>query len=381
MLKIGSHVSFSNKGLLNAAKEAISYGSTSFMIYTGAPQNTRRKPIEDQYIEEGKELMQKHGIDEIVVHAPYIINLGSYKSNTYQLAVEFLQQEIKRTHYIGVKQIVLHPGAYTDKDAEYGINRIAEGLNEVLEGIREMDVNIALETMAGKGTEIGRSFEEIAAIIDKVTHNERLSVCMDTCHIHDAGYDIVNDLDGVLEHFDQVIGLERIGVVHLNDSKNKCGARKDRHSPVGSGFIGFDAINRVVNHEKLHHLPMILETPWIGKDPKNQRPMYEAEIALLRGNVAERFGASFIEDVARLDHFLHEQDEHCRDFVLNTWEVLRTDAKAKKADGREPLERLYDQVVDKGIFKDLAEEEINQRITVWLSGQSPEQLAEQTQAE
>lgn len=219
MLKIGSHVSFSDKGLLSATKEASSYGSSSFMIYTGAPQNTRRKPMESMYLEEGKQLMAEKGMEDIVVHAPYIINLGSYKENTYELAVSFLQEEIRRTHAIGVKNIVLHPGAFTDKDAEYGIGRIADGLNEVLNGVKETDVNIALETMAGKGTEMGRSFEEIASIIDKVEHNERLTVCMDTCHIHDAGYDIVNDLDGVLEQFDRIVGLNRIAVVHINDSK------------------------------------------------------------------------------------------------------------------------------------------------------------------
>lgn len=226
MLKIGSHVSCADKGLLSAANEANEYGSSSFMIYTGAPQNTRRKPIEAMYPAEGKLAMQTNGVEEIVVHAPYIINLGSYKENTYQLAVDFLQEEIRRTHALEVKHIVLHPGAYTDKDAEYGIQRIADGLNEVLGGTNETEVHIALETMVSKGTEIGRSFEEIASIIDKVVHNERLSICLDTCHIHDAGYDIVGDLDGVLRKFDEVIGLKRLGVVHINDSKNPRGAEK-----------------------------------------------------------------------------------------------------------------------------------------------------------
>ena len=268
MLKIGSHVSFSDKGLLTATAEATSYGSSSFMIYTGAPQNTRRKPIDSMFIEEGKAAMQESGIDEIVVHAPYIINLGSYKPNTFELAVSFLQEEIRRTHAVGVKNIVLHPGAYTDKDAEYGIDRIAEGLNEVLGGTDETEVKIALETMAGKGTEMGRSFEEIASIIDKVKYNDRLAICLDTCHIHDAGYDIVNDLDGVLEQFDKLIGLDRLTVVHVNDSKNPRGAGKDRHTPIGTGWIGYEAIQRVVHHEKLQGRPFILETPWIGKDPK-----------------------------------------------------------------------------------------------------------------
>ena len=368
MVKIGSHVSFSGKGLLNAANEAIGYGSSTFMIYTGAPQNTVRKPIEEQYVPEGKELMNEHGIEEIVVHAPYIINLGSYKSNTFRLAVDFLQEEIRRTSYLGVENIVLHPGAFTDKDVEYGISRIAEGLNEVLKGTDETSVKIALETMAGKGTEIGRKFEEIAEIIEKVEDNGRLSVCIDTCHMHDSGYDIVNDLDGVLEEFDRIIGLERISVVHLNDSKNPRGAGKDRHAPVGSGWIGFEAIRNVVEHEKLSHLPMILETPWIGKDKKKQRPMYEAEIALLSGNVEERFGQAFIEHVEKIDHYFKTQDIHHRDYVLSTWHMLKSDAKARKADGREPMERLYDMLTEAKILTDLNEEEINHRLTAWFTG-------------
>ncbi|MBP1157436.1 MULTISPECIES: deoxyribonuclease IV [unclassified Paenibacillus] len=369
MVKIGSHVSFSDKGLLNAAKEAASYGAGTFMIYTGAPQNTRRKPIESQFIEEGKALMDKHGIGEIIVHAPYIINLGSYKEDTFELGVRFLQEEIRRTDYIGVKQIVLHPGAYTDKDAEFGIARIAQGLNEVLAGVKDTGVNIALETMAGKGTEIGRSFEELAQIIEKVEDNSRLTVCLDTCHVNDAGYDIVNDLDGVLEKFDNVIGLDRIAVVHLNDSKNPVGAGKDRHAPVGAGWIGFNAMNGVVHHEKLKHLPFILETPWIGKLDSSQRPMYEAEIALLGGTVKERFGDVFLSDVERLAHFFSKQELDPRSYVLQTWGVLKTDAKAKKADGREPMERLYDMVVAEGLFPELTEEQINHRLTAWFAGE------------
>lgn len=368
MLKIGSHVSCADKGLLSAAKEADEYGSSSFMIYTGAPQNTRRKPIEALYPEEGKQAMKANGVEEIVVHAPYIINLGSYKDSTYRLAVDFLQEEIRRTHALGVKHIVLHPGAYTDKDAEYGIGRIADGLNEVLDGTSETDVHIALETMAGKGTEMGRSFEEIASMIDKVTHNERLSVCLDTCHIHDAGYDIVNDLDGVLDQFDRTVGLDRIGVVHINDSKNPCGARKDRHAPIGSGWIGFDTIRNVVHHEKLAGRPFILETPWIGKDAKTQRPMYEAEIALLRGNVSERFGDVFLAEVEELHAFFHKLELDPRGYILDVWSVLKNDAKAKKADPREPMERLYDYVAEAALFPELSEEAVNHRLVAWLAG-------------
>ncbi|SET95234.1 deoxyribonuclease IV [Paenibacillus sp. NFR01] len=368
MLKIGSHVSCADKGLLSAANEANEYGSTSFMIYTGAPQNTRRKPIESMFLEEGKQTMKENGVEEIVVHAPYIINLGSYKENTYQLAVDFLQEEIRRTHALEVKHIVLHPGAFTDKDAEYGVQRIADGLNEVLNGTHETEVHIALETMAGKGTEIGRSFEEIASIIDKVVHNERLSICLDTCHIHDAGYDIVDDLDGVLRKFDDTIGLKRLGVVHINDSKNPRGAGKDRHTPIGSGWIGFDTINKVVHHELLAGLPFILETPWIGKDAKKVQPMYEVEIALLRGNVKERFGEQFLREVEELHAFFDKKEIESRKYVLDVWSLLKNDAKAKKADPREPLERLYDEVLAANLFPQLDEKAVNHRLIAWLAG-------------
>jgi apurinic endonuclease (APN1) len=369
VLKIGSHVSFSDKGLVTATEEAVSYGSSSFMIYTGAPQNTRRKPIEDLYIEEGKSLMQQNGINEIVVHAPYIINLGSYKKDTFELAVRFLQEEVRRTHAIGVDQIVLHPGAYTDKDPEYGIARIAEGLNEVLAGTEGLNVKIALETMAGKGTEIGRTFEEIAAIIDKVKDNDRLSVCMDTCHMHDAGYDIIDDLDGVLREFDAVVGLDRVAVVHINDSKNPRGAAKDRHAPIGAGYLGYETIKRVVHHELLAGRPFILETPWIGKDSKTSRPMYEAEIALLRGDARDRFGEDFFDHVERLHYFFDKEAIDGRTYVLSVWETLKNDAKAKKADPREPMDRLYDLVIENRVLpEDLSEEAVNHRLTAWFAG-------------
>lgn len=359
MLKIGSHVSFSKTGLLNATKEALSYGSTSFMIYTGAPQNTRRKPMEEQYVEEGLELMKENGIEDIVVHAPYIINLASYKNNTFQLAVDFLQSEIERTAYIGVNNIVLHPGSYTDKDPQYGVRRIAEGLNEVLSA--DQNVNIALETMAGKGSEIGRRFEELAAIIDLVEHNDKLTVCFDTCHVHDAGYDIVHDFDGVMEEFDRIIGLERLAVIHINDSKNFRGARKDRHAPLGSGLIGFDTIYHIVHHDVAKGKPIILETPWIGKDKKKRRPMYEAEIALLSNNTEQHFGSTFREDIEKLNAFFEKQSIQPREFIIETWETLR-DKREKNADKREPMERLYDLVVSEQLFPDYTEEEINHRL-------------------
>lgn len=314
--------------------------------------------------------MENAGINEIVVHAPYIVNLGSYKEDTFELGVNFLQEEIRRTDYIGAKNIVLHPGAYTDKDAAYGIARIADGLNQVLSGTKDTNVNIALETMAGKGTEVGRSFEEIAAIIEKVELNHRLTVCLDTCHIHDAGYDIVNDLDGVLKQFDEIVGLDRIAVVHINDSKNGIGAHKDRHAPIGSGYVGFQTISNVVHHEALQGRPFILETPWIGKDSKKTAPMYEVEISLLRGNVLEHFGAAFVEDVEKIQHFFANQDIQAGAFINATWELLKSDAKAKKADPREPLERMYDLVMEGQVLsQELSEAEVNQRIIAVLSGQ------------
>ena len=242
-LLLGSHVSMSgSKMLLGSSEDAMSYGATTFMIYTGAPQNTRRKPIEELNIEAGRKHMADNGITDIVVHAPYIINLANTtKPATFALGVEFLQKEIERTAALGADQIVLHPGAHVGAGADKGIAKIIEGLNEVLS--QDFPVRIALETMAGKGTECGRSFDEIAAIIDGVTHNERLSVCFDTCHVHDAGYDIVNDFDGVLEEFDHIIGKDRISVIHVNDSKNERGAMKDRHENIGFGHIGFDPLS------------------------------------------------------------------------------------------------------------------------------------------
>lgn len=281
---IGSHVSMNGKKmLLGASEEAASYGSTTFMIYTGAPQNTRRKPIEELNIEAGMAHMQEYGMSNIVVHAPYIINLGNTtKPETFALGVDFLQKEIERTYALGSKQIVLHPGAHVGAGSEAGIARIVEGLNLVLEN--KSDVQIALETMAGKGSEVGRSFEELAMIIDGVTHNERLSICMDTCHVHDAGYNIKEDFDGVLNEFDQIIGLDRLKVVHVNDSKNIQGARKDRHANIGHGEIGFKALSYIVHHPQLEALPKILETPFVGADAKTKQAPYKIEIDMLKRN-------------------------------------------------------------------------------------------------
>jgi len=282
---IGSHVSMSGKKMLEgSAEEAHRFGESTFMIYTGAPQNTRRKSINDLNIEKGHKVMEQYGLSNIVVHAPYIINIGNTtKPEVYELGVNFLQNEIERTQAIGAKDIVLHPGAHVGAGADKGINQIIKGLNEVL--THDHDVRIALETMAGKGTEIGRSFEELARIIDGVTHNDRLSICFDTCHTHDAGYNIKNDFDGVLNEFDKIIGIDRIKVVHVNDSKNEQGAHKDRHENIGFGYIGFDALNNVVHHEAFKDIPKILETPYVGEDKKNKKPPYRFEIEMLKSQI------------------------------------------------------------------------------------------------
>ncbi|WP_342537283.1 deoxyribonuclease IV [Sporosarcina sp. FSL K6-3508] len=279
---LGSHVSMSGKKmLLGSSEEALGYGANTFMIYTGAPQNTRRKPIEELNIEKGTAHMEANGQSKIVVHAPYIINIANTtKPETFRLGVDFLQQEIERTEALGANQIVLHPGAHVGAGTDMGITKIIEGLNEVLS--KDANVRIALETMAGKGTECGRSFDEIAKIIDGVIHNERLSVCFDTCHVHDAGYDIVNDFAGVLDEFDKIIGLDRISVIHVNDSKNVCGAGKDRHENIGFGHIGFDPLAYIVHHPTFKDIPKILETPFIGTDKANKKAPYAVEIEMLK---------------------------------------------------------------------------------------------------
>jgi deoxyribonuclease-4 len=281
------------KMLLGASEEAVSFGANTFMIYTGAPQNTRRKKIEDLNIEAGLAHMKENGIEEIIVHAPYIINIGNtVNPATFELGVNFLGTEIERTEAIGAKQIVLHPGAHVGEGAEKGIEQIIKGLNEVL--TTNQNVQIALETMAGKGSECGRSFEELAKIIDGVHHNDKLSICFDTCHTHDAGYDIINNFDGVLDEFDRLIGLERIKVLHINDSKNVTGSRKDRHENIGFGHIGFDALNYIVHHPQLADIPKILETPFVGEDKNNKKAPYKQEIAMLRN---KQFNENLLTDI------------------------------------------------------------------------------------
>lgn len=271
--------------LLRASREAASYGANTFLIYTGAPHNTLRKPIEALRIEEGHDHMREYGISNIVVHAPFIINLGNTVAlRVFEHGVEFLRSEIERTEELGSFQIVLHPGSHIGAGTDAGIARIVEGLNEVLTG--RGPVQVSLETMAGKGSECGSTFEELAAIIDGVACNDRLSVCLDTCHIHDAGYDVRNDFDGVLDQFDRLIGLDRLKVIHINDSKNSLGSRKDRHENIGHGYIGLEALRYVARHPQLSAIPKLLETPSIG-ERKYVNPPYKHEIRLLRGETDE----------------------------------------------------------------------------------------------
>lgn len=290
---IGSHVSMSGKEMfLGSVKEALSYQANTFMIYTGAPQNTRRKAISEMRIDEGKALMAANHMQTIVVHAPYIINLGNtVKLENFGFAIEFLRAEILRAQALGAQQITLHPGAHVGAGVDAGLAKIIEGLNEVL--TKEQTAQIALETMAGKGTELGRSFEELARIIDGVHLNEKLSVTLDTCHTHDAGYAIKEDFDGVLNEFDHIIGLDRLKVLHLNDSKNIRGAQKDRHANIGFGEIGFAALNKIAHHPQLSHIPKILETPYVGKEKKTAQAPYGREIAMLR---EQHFTADIFDD-------------------------------------------------------------------------------------
>ena len=279
-LYIGSHVSMNGPEFyLGSVKEALSYGATTFMFYTGAPQNTYRKPTSELKIQEGRRLIAEHGIDEskIVVHAPYIIN-GANKSreDLFDLSIKVIGSEIQRTADFGCQILVLHPGAHVGQGEETGIDNLVECLDEVLSK-DNTNVKIALETMAGKGSEIGITFEQIRAIIDKCHYPERLGVCLDTCHVSDAGYDI-HDVDELLKEFDKVIGLDRLLVVHINDSKNPRAAHKDRHENIGYGYIGFDTLNKYIHHPLLNGIPKILETPYV-----NEKPPYKTEIQMFKG--------------------------------------------------------------------------------------------------
>lgn len=284
-MKIGSHVSNNGiKMLEGSVEEALSYGANALMVYLGAPQNTFRKPFNQMHINEALELCKKNNIDpkDIIVHAPYIVNLAQSDNQKWDYAITFLGNELMGTAMIGAKYMVLHPGAHVGMGSNYGIERIANGINCILSDTINYRSVILLETMAGKGTECGRTFEEIKAIIDRVHNKNRIGVCLDTCHINDAGYDIVNDYEGVINEFDRIIGLEYLKVIHLNDSKNPVGSHKDRHENIGFGTIGFDTLMKFVNDERFKDIPKILETPYIPYTKDLSFPPYQEEIAMIK---------------------------------------------------------------------------------------------------
>ena len=281
MLIIGSHVGYTkNKGLVGSVEEALSYNANTFMFYTGAPQNTIRSSIDLEKVKEAYKLMQDNGIDKnnVIVHAPYIINLANGDESKFNFSCNFLSEELKRVNTLGMKYLVLHPGSHVGQGVDIGISNIIKALNKVLSN-DESDVMILLETMAGKGSELGKTFEELKQIIDGIKKKERIGICLDTCHLNDAGYNLKN-FDEVLESFDKIIGINKIKCIHINDSKNPLGSHKDRHENIGKGTIGLDNLINIINNSKLKDVPKILETPYIdGKAP------YKEEIALIRNKI------------------------------------------------------------------------------------------------
>ena len=278
MLIIGSHVGYKkDSGLVGSVEEAISYGANTFMFYTGAPQNTIRSSIDLDNVKKAYSMMKDNGIDKdnVIVHAPYIINLANGDENKFNFSCNFLSEELKRVDTFGFKYLVLHPGSHVGLGVDVGISNIIKALNLVLEKDNS-DVMILLETMAGKGSEVGRSFDELKTIIDGVSKKNRIGVCLDTCHLNDAGYDL-NNFDEILETFDELIGIDKIKCIHINDSKNIIASHKDRHENIDKGTIGLDTLIKVIDCDKLKDVPKILETPYIeGIAP------YKEEIALIR---------------------------------------------------------------------------------------------------
>ena len=276
MLIIGSHVGYKkNTGLVGSVEEALSYGSNTFMFYTGAPQNTIRSIIDLDDVNKAYKLMEDNGIDKnkVIVHAPYIINLAN--PDKFDFSCRFLSEELKRVETFGMKYLVLHPGSHVGLGVDEGISNIIKALNLVLDN-DDTNVTILLETMAGKGSEVGKSFEELKAIIDGVSKKDRLGVCLDTCHLNDAGYDLT-DFDSVMASFDKIIGIDKIKCVHVNDSKNPLDSHKDRHENIGKGTIGLDTLINIIYYDKLKDVPKILETPYIdGMAP------YKEEISLIK---------------------------------------------------------------------------------------------------
>lgn len=279
---IGSHVRFNKEQLLGSLNEALSYGANAFMLYTGAPHNTVRSEISEEITEKALKLMDENGIDinNVICHAPYIINLANkLKEDAWEFSINFLKREIRRCEHMGIKYIVVHPGNAMAQERNVALLNISEAINRVLEP--NMNCTILLETMAGKGTECGKTIEELKFIIDHVELKDKIGICIDSCHINDAGY----KLDKFLEEFDEVIGIDKIKCVHLNDSKNDRGTHKDRHENIGFGYIGFDNIMYFVNHPKLKDVPKILETPYIPvENSKLSYPPYKFEIAMIKEN-------------------------------------------------------------------------------------------------
>ena len=292
MLYIGSHVSFTkDTQLLGSVEEALSYNANTFMFYTGAPQNSNRSPINDFLTLEALNKIKNSDIDfsKVIVHAPYIINLANKeKIDNYAFSIRFLTEELERCAQLGIRYLVLHPGSHVGAGIEVGINNISEALNKVLV-TNNLDVNILLETMAGKGSEVGTTFEEIKQIIEKVDKKERLGVCLDTCHLNDSGYDITK-FDQILDEFDQVIGLEKIKAIHINDSKNIKNAKKDRHENFGFGEIGFDNLINIVYNKRLEEVPKILETPYLD----HKFAPYKYEIEMIRN---KEFDKNLLEKI------------------------------------------------------------------------------------
>ena len=272
MLKIGCHLS-TTKGFENMGKEALKIGANTFQFFTRNPRGGKAKEIEERDIQGLINIINENNFAKVLAHAPYTLNGCSADANTRKFAIEMMSDDLKRMEYLPNNLYNFHPGSHVKQGVDVGINYIVEMLNEVLKP--EQTTKVLLETMAGKGTEIGRSFEEIAEIISKVELKEHMGVCLDTCHVYDAGYDIVNELDKVLNEFDKIIGLDRLYAIHLNDSKNPFSSHKDRHEKIGDGFIGINAIEKIINHPKLRHLPFFLETP-------NELDGYAKEIALLK---------------------------------------------------------------------------------------------------
>lgn len=293
---IGSHVHFGKEQLLGALKEALDYGANAFMLYTGAPQNTNRSAINLEYVQKAQDLMRENNIslDNIICHAPYIINLANKeKIESWNFSISFLKNEIKRCEELGIKYLVLHPGSSVKMPGEVGIKNIIEALNYVIND--DQKVMILLETMAGKGSECGKTMEEIKEILMGV-NSSNIGVCLDTCHLNDAGYSIDN-FDKYLDDFDKLIGIDKIKCVHVNDSKNILGSHKDRHENFGFGTIGFTNLLNVINNEKLKSVPKILETPYVSKNDNEKElmyPPYKFEIAMIKSG---NFNDNLINDI------------------------------------------------------------------------------------